>query len=97
MIGCISRASDIQSETTVSVELHHQNSVLHDQQARNRSKDATYYLDLGRQLRDINIIGDINRIGGKISLYCVTSSKISSGSSGNTVIEALRDDPNHDC
>ena len=91
MIGCLSHASDIQSETTVSVELHHQNSVLHDQQARNRSKDATYYLDLGRQLRDIN------RIGGKLSLYCVTSSKISSGSSGNTVIEALCNDPYHDC
>ena len=68
-IGCLSLASDIQSETTVSVKLHHQNSVLHDQQARNRLKDATYYLDLGRQLRGIN------RIGGKISLYCVTSSR----------------------
>ena len=79
------------AETTVSVELHHQNSVLHDQQARNRLKDATYYLDLERQMRDIN------RIGGKISLYCVTSSKMSSGSSGNTVIEALRNEPNHDC
>ena len=91
MIGCLSRESDIQSETTVSVELNHQNSVLHDQQARNRLKDATYYLDLGRQLRDIY------RIGGKISLYCVTSSKTSSGSPGNTVIEALCNDPNYDC
>ena len=79
------------AETTVSAELHHQNSVLHDQQARNRLKDATYYLDLERQMRDIN------RIGGKISLYCVTSSKMSSGSSGNTVIEALRNERNHDC
>ena len=55
------------------------------------TKKATNYLDLERQLRDIN------RIGGKISLYCVTSSKNFSGSSGNAVIEALRDDPKYDC
>ena len=45
------------------------------------TKTATYYLDLGRRLRDIN------RIGGKISLYCVTSSKLSPGSSSNTVMK----------
>ena len=55
------------------------------------TKTATYYLDLGRRLRDIN------RIGGKISLYCVTSSKLSPGSSSNTMIEALRNDIYYDC
>ena len=55
------------------------------------TKTATYYLDLGRRLRDIN------RIGGKISLSFVISSKISSRSSDNAVIEALRNNPNYDC
>ena len=59
--------------------------------ATSLSKTATYYLDLGRRLRDIN------RIGGKISLYCVASSKLSPGSSSNTVIEALCNDIYYDC
>ena len=60
-------------------------------QATSLMKNATYFRDLSRRLRDIN------RIGGKISLYSVTSSKISPGSSSNTVIEALRNDIYYDC